>query len=309
MFGAGVAEVQASVLASLPAELNRVRASAWSQEVLGTTSIGSFLEGPCPMPDGTLLVSDLAHGRILRLSPSGVFDVVFEYHGEPNGLALGADGVLFIADYRRGLLTLDLESLELRTVVDRYRLEPFRGLSDLAFGPDGSLYFSDQGQSDLRFPTGRLFRWDPASGLSLLVDSIPSPNGVAVSPDGSLLYLAVTRANCVYRVPLWDDGRIGKVGVHFHSAGGSGGPDGLAVGRDGSLVVAQYGAGRAWVLDALGIVTASVTSRAGLGITNVAFLPDSAGRLLLTEAGSGSILQAELGIPGAPLFAGPRHGS
>ena len=68
----------------------------------------------------------------------------------------------------------------------------------------------------------------PDGQLDLLLANVPSPNGVALSPDGKLLYLAVTRGNCVWRVPLLTDGSVAKVSQFFTSYGPSG-PDGLAV--------------------------------------------------------------------------------
>ena len=76
------------VLARVPPELARDdRPCAWSTAVLGQERIGSFLEGPCFTPDGTLYVSDLAHGRILRAGVQGRLDVHLDYGGAPNGLA------------------------------------------------------------------------------------------------------------------------------------------------------------------------------------------------------------------------------
>ena len=66
----------------------------------------------------------------------------------------------------------------------------------------GNLYFTDQGQTGLHDPTGRLYRLRPDGQLDLLLANVPSPNGVALSPDEKVLYLAVTRGNCVWRVPL-----------------------------------------------------------------------------------------------------------
>jgi gluconolactonase len=276
----------------VPQALRRDDAACpWAEQVLDRDSIGSFLEGPVVDRDGQLLVSDLAHGRILRVNEQGEVSEWLGYDGVPNGLALHPNGSLFIADYRHGLLARDPDG-ELRTVLESYRYERFRGLSDLVFDAAGTLYFSDQGQSDLRFPTGRLFRWHPSDGLELLMDAIPSPNGVGLSPDGTTLYVAVTRANCVYRLPIRRDGAIGKVGVHLYLAGGSGGPDGLAVDASGGLAVAEFGRGRVLLFDSLGTLTGTVDLSAGLGTTNVAFGGVNWETVYITEALSGTIATA-----------------
>jgi gluconolactonase len=301
-------ESVATVLATLPAEMRRDdRPCRWSREVLGVDHVGSFFEGPCVDDAGGVYLSDLAHGRILYLNRNAEFTTVVDYGGHPNGLALHADGRLFVADYSLGLLTVDIATGVRQQVVDGYRFEPFRGLSDLVFSGDGTLYFSDQGQSDLRRPTGRVFAWSPSGGLRLLMDGIPSPNGVALSPGGGILYLAVTRANCVYRIPLLADGSPGKVGIYLHLSGGHG-PDGLAVGADGSLAVAHYGLGVAHVFDPLGRLVVSIRSPTGNGITNVAFGTD-AQTLLATEAHTGSVLSARAPIRGLALFGSRTFGS
>jgi gluconolactonase len=292
-----------TVFARVPPELMRDdRPCRWSTAVLGQERIGSFLEGPCFSPDGTLYVSDLAHGRILRAGHGGRLELHLDYGGAPNGMAALPDGSLLIADYARGLLRLGADRT-LITLVDGFRHEPFLGLSDIVIGQDGAVYLSDQGQSDLRRPVGRVFRWRPDSGLELLLDGVPSPNGLALNPAEDTLYVAVTRANAVYRVPLRSDGSVGKVGVHVYLSGGSGGPDGLATDQLGGLAVAHYGLGRVWLFDRRGLPAGHIDTPEGDGLTNVAYGgPD--GRLLyITDASTGSILVCDAPEAGYPLYS------
>lgn len=60
-----------------------------------------FLEGPVYATSGDLFVVDVPYGRILRISPSKEVFVVAEWDGEPNGLAVGPDGKIAIADYKQ----------------------------------------------------------------------------------------------------------------------------------------------------------------------------------------------------------------
>jgi gluconolactonase len=293
----------ATVFATLPAELRRNdRLCPWSSAVLGQDRVGSFLEGPCFASDGTLFVSDLAHGRILRVDGSGRIEVHFDYGGAPNGMAALPDGSLLIADYERGLLRLTADR-RLTTLAARFRHEPFLGLSDLVIAQDGAVYMSDQGQSDLRRPAGRVFRWHPATGLEVLVEGIASPNGLALNPAEDALYVAVTRANAVYRVPLRAGGSTGKVGVYLHLSGGTGGPDGLAADRLGGLAIAHYGLGRVWLFDHRGLPAGYIDIPAGDGITNVAYGGPDRKSLYITDATTGSILIAEAPAPGLPLYS------
>jgi gluconolactonase len=116
---------------------------------------------------------------------------------------------------------------------------------------------------------------------------------VALTPAEDTLYVAVTRANAVYRVPLRPDGSLGKAGVHLHLCGGSGGPDGLAVSPDGELAVAHFGLGRVWLFDRRGLAAGHVDVSTGDGITNVVFGGPDGRSLFITDASSGSIVIAD----------------
>jgi gluconolactonase len=149
-------------------------------------------------------------------------------------------------------------------------------------------------------PTGRLYRRRPDGQLDLLLANVPSPNGVALSPDERVLYLGVTRGNSVQRVPLLDHGSVAKVRAFFTSYGPSG-PDGLAVDANGRLVVANPGLGIAWVLNHRAEPEVVLRSCAGASLTNVAFGGPARTTLYCTESVSGSVLRAELEAPGLPI--------
>jgi gluconolactonase len=207
---------------------------------------------------------------------------------------------LLVADYRNGLMVCDVARGVVRPFFERRNSERFRGINDLIFDRAGNLYFTDQGQTGLHDPTGRLYRLRANGQLDLLLSNVPSPNGVALSADERVLYLAVTRGNAVWRVPLLNDGSVSKVGLFFTSNGPSG-PDGLAVDTKGRLVVANPGLGCAWVLDHRAQPEVVIRSPLGSSLTNVAFGGSGRQWLYCTESTSGSILKVELDAPGLPL--------
>src|SRR3546814_10352006 len=96
----------------------------------------------------------------------------------------------------------------------------------------GNLYFTDQGQTGLHDPSGRVYRLRPSGQLDLLLSNGPSPNGIALDPSGHVLYMAMTRANAVWRAPVLADGSLSKVGA-FRTFFGASGPGGLAVDATG----------------------------------------------------------------------------
>jgi gluconolactonase len=179
--------------------------------------------------------------------------------------------------------------------------ESFKGLNDLTFDREGNCYFTDQGQTGLHDPSGRVYRLRTSGALDLVMGGIPSPNGIALDASGRFLLVAVTRANQVWRGPLLADGSISKVGA-FRTFFGASGPDGMAVDVDNRIVVAHASLGGAFVLNARGEVTHFVKSPAGSTVTNVAYRPGTL-KIVMTESETGSILEADLPAPGIALYS------
>ncbi len=57
-----------------------------------------FPEGPVPMPDGSVLLVEIARGTLTRVAPDGSLSVVAELGGGPNGLAIGPDGAAYVCN-------------------------------------------------------------------------------------------------------------------------------------------------------------------------------------------------------------------
>ena len=292
---------EAQVFTRMPGEFRRTGVRTdWADANRGGQDTDSFLEGPVFDAAGNLFVTDIPFGRIFRIDSAGTWTLVAEYDGEPNGMKFLNGRELLIADYRNGLMVCDIASGVVRPFLQRRNSERFKGINDLIFDRAGNLYFTDQGQTGLHDPTGRLYRLRPNGQLDLLLGNVPSPNGVALSADERVLYLAVTRGNAVWRVPLLNDASVSKVSMFFTSNGPSG-PDGLAVDAKGRLVVANPGLGCAWVLDHRAQPEVVIRSPLGASLTNVAFGGLDRRWLYCTESVSGSILRIELDTSGLAL--------
>jgi len=295
----------AEIHASLPEPLRKREGSNdWLRSQPYTLPGGSFLEGPVFDRDGNLYCTDVAWGRIFRMSPQGEFTVVAEYDGEPNGMKFHRDGRLFIADFKQGILVLDTATGRIEPFLLRARSERFKGVNDLTFASNGDLYFTDQGMTGLHDSTGRVFRCRADGRVECLLDNVPSPNGLVLNAAEDILYLAVTRANAIWRVPLLPDGGVTKVGTFIQMSGG-GGPDGLAIDEAGNLVVAHVGMGAVWVFTPRGEPLYRIDSPAGANTTNVAYGGADYRELFVTESESASILRVHLPVPGRRLFGGP----
>jgi gluconolactonase len=296
-------ELPTGVFATLPEELRmKGRNSGWS---FGKDSahLHSFLEGPCFDRNGNLYLVDIPYGRILRLTADARWSVAAEYDGWPNGLAIHRDGRIFIADHRRGIMVMDPVSGRVEPFLTEVRREGFRGVNDLIFAPNGDLYFTDQGQTGLQDPSGRVYRRRDDGQVDCLIDNVPSPNGLVLTPDGKALLVAATRANQIWRLPLHPDGTTSKVGAFINLSGGLAGPDGLAIDEAGNLAIAHCGLGTVWLFSRLGEPLYRIRSCAGLSTTNLAYGGADRRSLSIIESDTGTVLRAEMPVPGLPMFA------
>ena len=292
------ARIETTVFASVPDRFRQKRRTVWGDTNKGGEATDCFLEGPSFDRDGNLWVVDISHGRIFRIAPDGgAWTLMAEYDGEPNGLKIGRDGRILVADYKNGIMQLDPGSGKVTPLIDRRRLERFKGVNDLFLAGNGDLYFTDQGQTGKQDPTGRVYRWRDGR-LDQLIGNVPSPNGLVTNLAETILYVAVTRDNAVWRLPLMPDGGVSKVGVFVYLSGGTAGPDGMALDQAGNLFVAHCGMGCVWAFSPLGEPLYRIVSCTGIMTTNVAFGGPGNRSLFITESDTGTILRAELGVPG-----------
>src|SRR5262245_45498780 len=284
------------VFTSMPAEFRRTGVrSHWADVNQGGRLADSFLEGPVFDAAGNLYVTDIPFGRVFRIDTGGTWSLVGEWDGEPNGMKILSEGELLVADYRNGLVVLELHSGRIRPFLERRNSERFKGVNDLVFDSRGNLYFTDQGQTGLHDPTGRVYRLAPDGRLDLLLANVPSPNGIVLSNDERFLHVAATRGNCVWRMPLLPDGSVSKAGQFFASYGPSG-PDGLAMDEEGRLLVANPGLGYVWVLNRLAEPELVLKGPRGASVTNLAFGGPDRKTLYCTDSTHGTVLMARLEV-------------
>ena len=288
------------VFTTLPARFRQRQRTVWSDANMGGREVDCFLEGPVFDGAGNLYVTDIPFGRVFRIDPQGEWELVAQWDGEPNGMKFLNATELLVTDYRNGLMVVDSRSGAVRPYLGRRNTESFKGLNDLTFDSAGNLYFTDQGQTGLHDPTGRVYRLSPSGRLDLLLANVPSPNGIVLSLDEKFLFVAATRGNCVWRMPLLADGGVSKAGQFFTSYGPSG-PDGLAMDSAGQLLVANPGLAYVWVLNHRAEPVQVLRAETGASLTNLAFGGPERQTLYCTESTSGTVLRAEMGHPGAKV--------
>ncbi len=298
-----IERVEVKPFTSVPAKFRKKGRTAWSDPNRGGDEVDSFLEGPSFDRDGNLWCVDIPFGRVFRIDPKGEWDLVVQYDGWPNGLKIHKDGRIFIADYKRGLMLLDARSGRVEPVVETAFSESFKGLNDLHFADNGDLYFTDQGQTGIADPTGRVFRLRENGTLERIVDNAPSPNGITLNNRNTQAYVAVTRSQQIWRLPLMPGGSLSKTGVAIQLSGGHAGPDGIEMDESDGIVVCHLGVG-IWRFDSNCLPTR--LAHAGKQhrlLTNIAFGGPERKTLYVTDSLNGEIVTAEMPVAGKKMFA------
>lgn len=286
----------------------------------------SLPEGPLLMPDGSWLVVELdpRRGTVTRILEDGGREPLGET-GRPNGLALTADGSVWVAESLNPAVFRLRPDGDLSKVLAEVDDEPLLWPNDLCVGPDGALYVTDSGLlvnellsnvvanevrddwEDLTLD-GRLIRFDPATGEAAFLDrGIQFTNGLAFGPDG-MLYVNETFTSNVYRYRIEGGRVVGERELFANvldpefTEPGMRGPDGMAFSEDGRLWVTVFRQGDITVLNPDGSFDQRV-KLPGRSPTNVAFGPPGDTRIYITEGDTGTLESRDVGVGGAPLFS------
>ena len=240
--------------------------------------------------------STFPSGASFRISPDGKWTLVVEYDGWPNGLKIDAKGRILVADYRHGIMELDARAGKMLPVLTARNSESFKGCNDLHIASNGDIYFTDQGQTGLHDPTGRVYRLTTGGQLDCLIDTGISPNGLVLDPSESVLFVAMTRDNAVWRAPFMKDGSVSKVG-RFCSMFGPSGPDGMTMDGKGRLFVGHASLGHVFVFAPNGELIARIKSCAGGKAAPMSrSAAPSSDRLYITESATGTVLVADISV-------------
>jgi gluconolactonase len=290
--------IDTQVFSAVPAEFRRNVRSAWADANRPGAPTDCFIEGPSFDADGNLYIVDIPFGRIFRISPDRKWTLVVEYAGWPNGLKIDAGGRILVADYMHGIMELDVRAGRMLPILTARNSESFKGCNDLHIAKNGDIYFTDQGQTGLHDPTGRVYRLRTSGQLDCLIDTGISPNGLVLDPAETVLFVAMTRDNAVWRAPFMKDGSVSKVG-RFCSMFGASGPDGMTMDSAGRLFVGHASLGHVFVFAANGEIIARIKSCAGGACTNVAIGGARRDKLYITESVTGTVLVADISVLGS----------
>src|SRR5215217_4592106 len=258
-------------------------------------------EGPAFDREGNLYFVNWLSSAIVRLTMKGVASEFFNTGGIPAGLAFHRDGSLYVADEGDEIHgVLRVADGRATILVNELDGQPLNGANDLVFDSNGVLYFSDPWRSSAENPIGGFYRFLPDGRLEQIDSGLAFPNGVALSPNGSAVYLAETYHNRILRYSIEPGGVIGGREDFAFLPGGEG-PDGMAFDEAGNLYVAHYGGGKVAVFAPSGEMIEEI-SIPGASVTNVAFGGADRRTLVITDVETASLYQTRVDIPGLALF-------
>lgn len=296
--------IKAEIVAEMPKKFSASGAQSGritTRYARPQVGVDFYLEGPSFDRLDNLYFVDVPHGRIFRMrGDSREIELATEYDGEPNGLKIHRDGRIFIADFRHGIMVLDPDSGNVAHFADLKPGESFKGVNDLVFGLNGDLYFTDQGKTGLQDPTGRVYRFTTQGLLEALIETLPGPNGLVLSPDQKTLYVG-SRNNSIWWMPLNPSKPPSRVG-NFATMPGFGTPDGMAVDSAGNVFCCQMNMGMVWGFNRIGLPIYRIESAGSPKTSNLAF-GGPGNRDLFILDGKGKIMKAEMPDSGLMMYS------
>lgn len=193
-----------------------------------------FTEGPAANEKGEVFFNDIPNQKTYKVDASGKVSEFLTDTNRANGQALGPDGRLYaVAMETESIVVYDADGKR-STVVDG-----FRG-NDIVIRHDGSMYVTQPGW-DGKSPS-KIWHISPKGEKKEVDSGLKFANGVTVSPDQSLLYVADSRTHWVYSYQIQEDGSLAYKQQYYHlqvpDTADDSGADGMRTDRDGRLWVA-----------------------------------------------------------------------
>ena len=289
----------------------------------------AFPEGPVAMADGSILLVEIRRGTLSRVAPHGTIEVVAELGGGPNGAAVGPDGAVYVCNnggrfaYREqagltwpghtppehvggAIQRVDLASGSVFTLYDSWEGRRLMAPNDLVFDSEGGFWFTDYGVSDDEGTRGGAIYYARADGAFIRrAGRLPTPNGIGLSPDGEVVYVADTHTGRLWGCDIAGPGQLapgllpGLPGRVVASLPGYQLVDSLAVEADGRVCVATLINGGITVCAPDGGI--EHVSMPDPLITNIAFGGADMRDAWITASGTGRLYRTRWPRPGLRL--------
>jgi len=275
----------------------------------------AFPEGPVVMDDGSVIVVELAAGRITRCW-NGRTEAISEPGGGPNGAAIGPDGALYVCnsgglDLQRfcnaigpgaegRIERVDLSTGKVERVFEACGDIPLSAPNDLVFARDGSMWFTDLGKRYGRISEASgLFHAQPSgSTITCIHHGAIGYNGVGLSPDGATVFVADTFQARIY---AFDAALFARQQPKMvATVPGPVGLDSLAVTASGAICVGTLHQGGISSVLPTGQVTKPFDADDAY-VTNIAFGGNDMRDAYITLSQSGKLVRMRWAEPGLRL--------
>jgi len=290
----------------------------------------AFPEGPVVLPDGDILVVEIAAGQVTRVGKGGAKTLVAKPGGGPNGAALGPDGGLYVCNTggstwsREGgwrpltrapdntggrIERIDLATGRVERLYDRAGDIMLSAPNDIVLDAHGGFYFTDHGHRDGRkLDFGAVF-YAKVNGSFIEQVAFPliGPNGIGLSPDGTRLYVAETSSGRIWGYTIAAPGKLAPVDWPSPTGGdlvaglaGFWRFDSLAVEASGNIAVATLRHGGILVVSPQGQLVERIATDDPY-TTNIAFGGPDRRTAYVTLSSSGRLVRMPWQRPGLNL--------
>ncbi len=209
-------------------------------------------EGPMALPDGGFVFTETRDSLITRIAPDGTTSTYLEDTNQSNALALDSEGRLI--SVQRGSPQIGVLSPNRSVLADAFDGQPFGRLNDLTVAKNGGVYFTDPSTSPQAGqpppPEPAVYYMRPGGRVFQLADDIARPNGILLSVDETILYVANTNGQHVIAYDVQPDGLVRNRRDFARLEGGRQTETGIVSGADGLATDAE---GRLYVASAAGV--------------------------------------------------------
>lgn len=289
----------------------------------------AFPEGPVVMPDGSIVVTEIARGCLTRVANGRTYRLA-DTGGGPNGAALGPDGALYVCnnggfswDTRNGwrpvgraadnqggsIQRVDPGTGRVEILYDRCGETLLNAPNDLVFDAHGGFWFTDHGhRAGRKLDFGAVY-YAKADGSAIREVAFPliGPNGIGLSPDGGLLHVAETSSGRIWSWRITAPGEVAAPDWPSPTGGDllAGLPgfwrfDSLAVEASGNVAVACLRQGGILVVSPEGRLVERLTFDDPY-TTNICFGGPDLSTAFITLSGSGRLVSMPWPRPGLAL--------
>jgi gluconolactonase len=203
-----------------------------------------FTEGPAADRDGNVYFSDIPNERIHKVDADGKLSVFREKSNRANGLMLNSKGEIVACEMAGQVAAYSADGKSRRVLADKYNGKRFNAPNDLVIDKRDGVYFTDPTfGAPMPLPQGKaaVYYIAPGGEVTRLLDDLPNPNGIILSPDEKTLYVIPSGQADMMAYPVEAPGKIGKGRVFCtlkqRREGQNAGGDGLTIDTNGNLYI------------------------------------------------------------------------